>query len=62
MGCETPAGADGKASVAADGAATNGKPGAGGAEVRATKWMSASAGAQDGRKAAYLPFSGKLMA
>ena len=53
------AGATGKASEAVNGAANNGKPGSGGAEVRATKWMSAAAGAQDGRKAAYLPFSGE---
>ncbi|KAK9833551.1 hypothetical protein WJX81_005391 [Elliptochloris bilobata] len=32
-----------------------------GAEPRATKWMSAAADAQDGRKAAFLPFSGGPM-
>ena len=54
----TLAGADGKVDGAINGGATHGNPSPGGAGARTTKWMVASAGAQDGRKAAYLPFSG----
>ena len=56
------AGAVGKSSDAADRGANPGNPSSGGTEVRATRWMSTAAGAQDGRKAAYLPFSGELVA
>ena len=45
-------------SPGADGETAGAAPTRGGAEMRGTKWTSAAAGEKDGRKAAFLPFSG----
>ena len=55
--------ANGTASAYANGhangyASSTPKPCAAGSETKSTKWMSAAADVKDGRKAAFLPFSG----